>query len=60
MNRRKNQRKGKTQNHVKVKVTRCRVHKKPVFEHETCNEFTTKTNPGSGSEKICRNCDNSF
>ena len=60
MGRSRGQRRGKTQNQVKMKVTRCRMQKKPVFEHETCKDFSAKTSAGSGTEKICRNCVHSF
>jgi len=59
MNRSKGQRRGKKENNVKIKVTRCTMHNQPMFEHEVCKEFVVKTN-GSDMQKNCRNCKYSF
>ena len=42
----------------KSKVIRCKIHSRPVFEHEVCSLFSTKNNPND--QKNCQNCKNSF
>jgi len=51
-NRRNNQEKKKSN------VIRCKIHNRPVFEHETCPQFSIKNS--TNNEKTCINCLNSF
>lgn len=47
-NRRNNQMKKKSV------IVRCIVHNRPVFEHETCSKFSSKS--GTNNDKNCANC----
>ncbi len=40
------------------KLTRCHHHSKPVFEHESCSNFSSKH--GTTENKNCGNCKYSF
>jgi hypothetical protein len=41
-----------------IKVTRCKVLYRPVFEHETCSKFSSKVN--SNNNTNCENCKHTF
>ena len=60
MNRNRNQRRNKNEKKVKTKVTRCGFLKRPVFEHEVCKEFISKTNIDSNAQENCKSCKYSF
>ena len=56
MNRR---RKSNDQTQIKKKkIIRCRTKMIPVFESDSCNDIIKKEH--SDSDKICKNCMNSF
>lgn len=40
------------------KLTRCQHHGKPVYEHESCIDFSSTH--GSTENKNCKNCKYSF
>jgi len=40
------------------KVIRCRALNRPVFEHEVCSQFSSKTN--SNTNNNCENCKHAF
>ena len=41
----------------KSTIVRCKTHNRPVFEHETCSKFSSKS--GTNSDKNCANCTSS-
>lgn len=43
---------------VKKKIIRCKSKMIPVFETDNCDKFSKKVN--TDTNKICRNCINSF
>ena len=45
---------------MRVKVTRCNVRQRPVFEHETCTQFASETSSPVGTQSNCKNCSHSF
>lgn len=56
-----NKRNRRTNNNRQIqnkKVIRCKTKMSPVFESDTCEKFIKKDN--SVSDKICKNCKNSF
>ena len=53
----KNRRRNNENKKQKV-VIRCKTKNKPVFEHEVCNEFSSKVS--SNNQKNCENCKHSF
>jgi hypothetical protein len=55
-----NRRRFKGEKKVKKVVTRCSYLKRPVFEHEVCEEYIQKTKTESDNQKNCRNCKYSF
>ena len=44
----------------KGKVIRCNIVNGPMFEYETCSQFSLKPNSATGSQQICKNCVHSF
>lgn len=58
MNRKKNRNSRNFQERKTNKIMRCSAKNKPVFEHETCNEF--KARGSSDTQKTCQNCKNAF
>ena len=58
MNRNKNNRNRRNENKKQRKIIRCKVHSRPVFEHEVCEKFCLKI--GSNDIKNCLNCKYSF
>lgn len=62
MNRnRSNQRNNRNSDKPKnVKVTRCNVLHRPVFEHEVCPRHTIKPSSQVDTQKNCKNCSSSF
>ena len=56
MNRRR--KKGNRPEIKKKKIIRCKTKMIPVFESDSCNDFIKKEH--SESDKICKNCKNSF
>ena len=59
MGRRRNQQRNKTPVVVK-KVTRCSMLNRPVFEHEVCKQYVSKSGTSATGEKNCKNCKYSF
>jgi hypothetical protein len=55
-NRRK---KRKNNNDIKQKkIIRCKALNRPVFEHEVCSQFVSKTS--SNDKNNCENCKHAF
>ncbi len=42
----------------KSRIIRCKTHNRPVFEHEVCSQFSSKSN--TSNQNNCANCTNSF
>jgi hypothetical protein len=42
----------------KSKIIRCKTHNRPVFEHETCSLFSSKSD--TNNDNTCVNCKSSF
>jgi hypothetical protein len=58
MNRNKNRRNQNNENTKQKRVIRCKTLNRPVFGHEICTQFCSKSNPNT--TKNCENCRNSF
>ncbi len=58
MNRRNNRRNRNTENNKQKKIIRCKALNRPVFEHEVCSKFSSKTS--TNSQKTCLNCKYGF
>ena len=58
MNKNKNKKNRKNENKIQTKVIRCKIHKRPVFEHEICTQFIS--NISSNNINNCENCRHSF
>jgi hypothetical protein len=58
MNPRSNTQHRKSQESIQKIVIRCNALQRPVYEHEVCSRYTTKT--GSDTQKNCKNCKYSF
>jgi len=54
----KNQQRRRNQDLFQKKIIRCKSLQRPVYEHETCQQYDIKV--GSESQKICKNCKHSF
>ena len=55
----KNRRRKSNNNEIKQKiVTRCKIKMSPVFESDTCKDFSKKESSIAGD--FCKNCKNSF
>jgi len=52
-----NPRRKNTESFQKI-IIRCNVLQRPVYEHEVCPQFTSKT--GSDLQKNCKTCKHSF
>ena len=54
-----NRRKKSSKNEkINKKIIRCKSKMVPVFDTDTCDKFLKKEN--TDTNKICRNCNNSF
>ena len=60
MNRGRSKQRNKNQKQVKIKITRCSLLKRPVFEHEVCPQYSAKPNAESNLQENCKNCEKSF
>jgi len=54
---RKNKRRNNQMNE-KTNVIRCKTHNRPVFDHEVCSLFSSKSS--TNNQKNCGNCTSSF
>jgi len=54
----RNRRRRNDENKKQKKVIRCKALNRPVFEHETCSQFSSKVN--SNNQNNCENCKHAF
>jgi len=61
LNRQRNSRKNPNLKHDKVKVIRCGLRQRPVFEHELCQRYLIKQSVSVPvQDKTCKSCQYSF